>query len=231
LASALSGIKVLDITGLGPASLVSMTMGDMGAEVLKIDMPPGGGHRGVGDGLAYFPESDEESERMTAHMATNRNKKSLALNLRTEAGQAIFHKLAWTYDVVIESFRPGVMDRMNVGYQNLAQINPRIIYCSVSGYGQDGPYRSFPGHDANYSGMGGVLGLTGERHDAPPVMALNVVADMAVAYRYLCSGEDRPRPIGRYLYDRRCCIPPRRRTWSGRILLYRRCPTAGGNDD
>jgi crotonobetainyl-CoA:carnitine CoA-transferase CaiB-like acyl-CoA transferase len=182
LASALSGIKVLDITGLGPASLVSMTMGDMGAEVLKIDMPPGGGHRGVGDGLAYFPESDEESERMTAHMATNRNKKNLALNLRTEAGQAIFHKLARTYDVVIESFRPGVMDRMNVGYQNLAQINPRIIYCSVSGYGQDGPYRSFPGHDANYSGMGGVLGLTGERHDDPPVIALNVVADMAVAY-------------------------------------------------
>lgn len=182
LASALSGIKILDITGLGPASLVSMTMGDMGAEVLKIDMPPGGGHRGVGDGLAYFPESDEESERMTAHMATNRNKKNLALNLRTEAGQAIFHKLARTYDVVIESFRPGVMDRMNVGYQNLAQINPRIIYCSVSGYGQDGPYRGFPGHDANYSGMGGVLGLTGEHHDDSPVMALNVVADMAVAY-------------------------------------------------
>ncbi len=181
MASALSGIRVLDLTGLGPASIAAMMLGDMGADVLKIDLPPGGGSRGVGDGLPFFPESDEETERMTAYMATNRNKKNMALNLRTEAGQQVFHKLAKEYDVVLEAFRPGVMDRMNAGYEAISKTNPRIIYCSVSGYGQTGPYSSFPGHDANYSGMGGVLGLTGERRDGKPVIALNIVADIAVA--------------------------------------------------
>ncbi len=182
MASALSGIRVVDLTGLGPSSLVSMTMADMGAEVIKLDMPPGGGHRGVGDGLDYFPQEAEEAERMTAYVAINRNKKSIAVNLRTEAGQRVFHKLVATCDVVIESFRPGVMDRMNVGYEALSKTNPRIIYCAVSGYGQTGPYKSLPGHDANYAGFGGVLGLTGDRKDGGPVTALNVVADLAVAY-------------------------------------------------
>ncbi len=159
-----------------------MTLADMGAEVIKLDMPPGGGHRGVGDGLDYFPESADEAEKMTAYVAINRNKKGVAVNLRTEAGQKIFHKLAAISDVVIESFRPGVMDRMNVGYEALSKTNSRIIYCAVSGYGQTGPYKSFPGHDANYAGLGGVLGLTGERSDDTPVVALNVVADLAVAY-------------------------------------------------
>jgi crotonobetainyl-CoA:carnitine CoA-transferase CaiB-like acyl-CoA transferase len=181
LASALSGIKVLDLAGLGPSSIAAMMLGDMGAEVLKIDLPPGGGSRGVGDGLPFFPESDEETEKMTAYMATNRNKKNMALNLRTEAGQQVFHKLAKEYDVIIEAFRPGVMDRMNVGYQAVSATNPRIIFCSVSGYGQTGPYKTFPGHDANYAGMGGVLGLTGESRDGAPVIALNVVADIAIA--------------------------------------------------
>jgi len=181
LASALSGIKVIDLAGLGPSAIAAMMLGDMGADVLKIDLPPGGGSRGVGEGLPFFPEDAEETEKMTAYMATNRNKKNMALNLRSEAGQAIFHKLAKEYDVIIEAFRPGVMDRMNVGYQTLSQINPRIIYCSVSGYGQTGPYRSFPGHDANYAGMGGVLGLIGESKEGAPVIALNIVADVAVA--------------------------------------------------
>lgn len=182
MASALSGLRVLDLTGLGPSSLVSMTMGDMGAEVIKLDMPPGGGHKGVGDGLDYFPAEAEEAEKMTAYVAINRNKKSIAVNLRTEAGQRVFHKLAAVSDVVIESFRPGVMNRMNVGYKALSETNPSIIYCAVSGYGQTGPYKSFPGHDANYAGLGGVLGLTGDRSDGPPVIALNVVADLAIAY-------------------------------------------------
>ncbi len=181
MASALSGIKVIDLAGLGPSAIAAMMLGDMGADVLKIDLPPGGGSRGVGEGLPFFPEDAEETEKMTAYMATNRNKKNMALNLRSEAGQAIFHKLAKEYDVIIEAFRPGVMDRMNVGYQTLSQINPRIIYCSVSGYGQTGPYRSFPGHDANYAGMGGVLGLIGESKEGAPVIALNIVADVAVA--------------------------------------------------
>jgi crotonobetainyl-CoA:carnitine CoA-transferase CaiB-like acyl-CoA transferase len=179
--SALGNIKVLDVTGIGPACVAAMMLGDMGAEVLKIDMPPGSGRRGVGDGIPFFQKTGEEAERIDAYVAMNRNKKSLALNFRTEAGQQIFHELASRYDVIIESFRPGVMDRMNVGYQAISRINPRIIYCSVSGYGQTGPYRNLPGHDANYTGMGGVLSLIGERQDAPPVCALNIAADVAVA--------------------------------------------------
>jgi crotonobetainyl-CoA:carnitine CoA-transferase CaiB-like acyl-CoA transferase len=181
LASALSGIKVLDMTGLGPSSVAAMMMGDMGAEVIKIDLPPGGGSRGVGEGIPFMPTEEEEVEKANVWTATNRNKKSVAINLRTEAGQRVFQKLAQTSDVIIESFRPGVMDRMNAGYQAISKINPRIIYCSVSGYGQTGPYRNFPGHDANYSGMGGVLGLTGESQEGKPVIALNIVADIAVA--------------------------------------------------
>ena len=182
MASALSGIRVIDTCGLGPASLAAMTMADMGAEVIKVDMPPGGGHKGVGDGLPYFPEQEDEAARMMAHTAVDRNKKKTAINTRTEAGQAVFQRLAKSSDVVLEAFRPGVMDRMNVGYPALSKINPRIIYCAVSGYGQTGPYRMYPGHDGNYAGFGGILGMTGDRVGGPPVMALNVVADMAVAY-------------------------------------------------
>jgi crotonobetainyl-CoA:carnitine CoA-transferase CaiB-like acyl-CoA transferase len=188
LASALSGIRVIDVCGMGPAALVSMTMGDMGADVVKVDMPPGGGHKGVGDGLVYLPEKEDEAARMTAFGEMDRNKKKVAINMRTEAGQAVFQKLAKSSDVVIEAFRPGVMDRMNVGYAALSKINPRIIYCAVSGYGQTGPYRSYPGHDGNYAGFGGILGMTGDRVDGPPVMALNIVADMAVAYLNALAG-------------------------------------------
>jgi crotonobetainyl-CoA:carnitine CoA-transferase CaiB-like acyl-CoA transferase len=181
LASALSGIKVLDLSGLGPASIAAMMLGDMGAEVIKIELPPGSGSRGVGDGLVYFPEDQFEAEKMAANSSVNRNKKNLALNLRTEEGQRVFHKLAETADIILEAFRPGVMDRMNVGYEAMSKTNPRIVYCAVSGYGQTGPYRKFPGHDANYASMGGVQALIGPSRDGAPVVALNIVADMAIA--------------------------------------------------
>src|SRR5690606_10002286 len=83
---------------------------------------------------------------------------------------------------------PGVMDRMNVGHAALSKINPKLVYCAVSGYGQTGPYRAYVGHDGNYAGVGGILGMTGDRVDGPPVMALNIVADMAVAYLNALSG-------------------------------------------
>ena len=180
MGSALSGTKVIDTCGLGPASLVAMTMADMGADVIKVDVPPGSGRKGVGDGLVYFPEQEEST--------WDRNKKRIAVNMRAEAGQAVFHRLARSADVVLEAFRPGVMERMNVGYAALSRMNPRLIYCAVSGYGQTGPYRMYPGHDGNYAGFGGVLGITGDRAGGPPVMALNVVADMAVAYLNALAG-------------------------------------------
>ena len=175
MASALSGIKVLDVTGIGPASFAAMTLGDMGADVIKINMPLGAGDRGVGQGVSVVDEP------IAFDPGTIRNKKNIALNLKTKAGQRLFHRLAETADIIIEAFRPGVMDRLGVGYETISEINPRIIYCSVSGYGQDGPYRELSGHDNNYAGMGGALGLIGYSADEPPVLAQTVLADMSAA--------------------------------------------------
>ena len=183
MASALDGIKVLDLTGIGPASLAAMMLGDLGADVIKIDLPPGGGSRGVGDGIDFMPQSGPEGERYAAYSAQCRNKRCLALNLKTEAGQQVFYRLAETSDVILESFRPGVMDRMNVGYQAMSGVNPRIVYCAVSGYGQTGPYSGLPGHDANYVSMGGVQGLIRAGDNEAPVFALNIVADLSAAFQ------------------------------------------------
>jgi crotonobetainyl-CoA:carnitine CoA-transferase CaiB-like acyl-CoA transferase len=177
LTSALNGTKVLDLTGMGPASIAAMMLGDMGADVIKISMPPKAGDRGVGGGIDF----DELPERPAFDLECLRNKRNLALNLKTEAGRDLFYKLAETADIIIESFRPGVMDRLGVGYDTVAKKNPGIIFCSVSGYGQNGPYRNLPGHDANYAGMGGALGLVGNSKDEPPVMAQNTYADMTGA--------------------------------------------------
>lgn len=177
MTSALNGTKVLDLTGMGPASIAAMMLGDMGADVIKISMPPKAGDRGVGGGIDF----DELPERPAFDLECLRNKRNLALNLKTEAGRDLFYKLAETADIIIESFRPGVMDRLGVGYDTVAKKNPGIIFCSVSGYGQNGPYRNLPGHDANYAGMGGALGLVGNSKDEPPVMAQNTYADMTGA--------------------------------------------------
>jgi len=172
MASALGGIKVLDVSGIGPGSFAAMILGDMGADVLKINMPPGSGDRGVGQGNTFLDGT------LTFDPGTIRNKRNMALNLKTETGQRLFHRLAETADIIIEGFRPGVMDRLGVGYQAISKINPRIIFCSVSGYGQDSPYRDLPGHDANYAAMGGALGLIGLSVDDPPVLVQTVLADM-----------------------------------------------------
>ena len=182
MASALSGVRVLDVTGNGPAALAAGMLGDMGADVIKIDLPPGAGPRGVGDGIEYLPQDRLEAEKMAANTSPGRNKKNMAINLRIKAGQDVFHRLVKASDVIIEGFRPGVMDRMNVGYKDVAKTNPRIVYCAVSGYGQTGPYSNLPGHDGNYVSMAGIQGLIGRRLDEAPVFALNLVADMGVAY-------------------------------------------------
>ena len=175
MTSALNGTKVLDLTGMGPSSIAAMMLGDMGADVIKISMPPKTGARGVGAGIDF----DELPERPAFDLECLRNKRNLALNLKAEAGRDLFYKLSETADVIIESFRPGVMDRM--GYETIARKNPRIIFCSVSGYGQDGPCRDLPGHDPNYAAMGGALGLVGYSKDEPPVMAQNTYADLTAA--------------------------------------------------
>ncbi|UCC90478.1 MAG: CoA transferase [Dehalococcoidia bacterium] len=164
---ALEGLQILDITWQGPGPFCTMILGDLGAEIIKIGPPPTAGARQA---------TKEAGKREVAYQATNRNKKSILLNLKSEEGRSIFHKLAKEADVIVEGFRPGVTKRLGIDYQTITEINPKIIYCSITGYGQDGPYRDLPGHDVNYISIGGVLNLIGEA-DRQPVVPLNLVAD------------------------------------------------------
>jgi crotonobetainyl-CoA:carnitine CoA-transferase CaiB-like acyl-CoA transferase len=163
----LDGITVLELARVPPAELPGMFLADMGAEVLKIETPP------------EAPESPEW-QRRAAFAYVNRNKRSLALNMKAPEGQAIFRKLAATVDVLIEGFRPGVMKRLGGDYESIKASNPRVVYCSLSGFGHTGPYRDYPAHDGNYLSLAGVLGLIGEA-DRKPVFPLNLVADYAGA--------------------------------------------------
>lgn len=174
MTQALEGIKILDLSRVPPGDFCTMFLGDMGAEVLKIEPPPDMARR-AGSGLSPIGEV----RRMeAAYNPLNRNKKSMGLNLRSEEGCHIFYRLTEKADVIVEGFRPGVVKRLGVDYETVMKINPRIIYCSISGYGQDGPYQNLPGHDINYISIGGVLGLISEK-ERRPVIPLNLVADYA----------------------------------------------------
>jgi alpha-methylacyl-CoA racemase len=165
---ALEGIRILELARVAPGELCTLLLADMGADVLKIETPPAA------------PPADEEHRR-TAFAFLNRNKRSLALNLKDPEGQALFRRLAAGADVIVEGFRPGVMKRLGADYATIRAINPRIVYCSLSGFGQDGPYRDYPAHDMNYLSLAGVLGLIGEAGSRKPVIPLNLVADYAGA--------------------------------------------------
>ena len=175
---ALEGVKILDLSGLAPGALCTMILGDLGAEVLKVEPPTPSELSGTGPS-----PKEEERRREAVYFAPNRNKKSLALNLKSESGRQIFYRLAQQADVIIEGYRPGVVKRLGIDYDTIKKINPGVIYCSLSGYGQDGPYRTFPGHDINYISMAGVLGLIGSR-EGSPVIPLNLVADFGGAALY-----------------------------------------------
>jgi len=144
-----------------------MLLSDLGAEVLKIDTP------------LERPLSDEDRRRVV-FSPVNRNKRSLALNLKTAEGQAIFRRLAGGADVIVEGFRPGVMQRLGADYDTIRRLNPRMVYCSLSGFGQTGPYRDLPAHDLNYLALSGILSLIGEPGRTPQI-PLNLVADYAGA--------------------------------------------------
>ena len=159
----LSGIRVLDLSRLLPGPYCTMLLADMGAEVIKIETPR------VGDYARFLPP---EVGLSGLFAAVNRNKKSVALNYRNPRGKEIFLRLAREADVVLEGFRPGVVDRMGIGYEAARGVNPRIIYCSLSGYGQSGPYRDRAGHDPNYLSVGGLLGLNGAAGGPPGVTTI-----------------------------------------------------------
>jgi crotonobetainyl-CoA:carnitine CoA-transferase CaiB-like acyl-CoA transferase len=167
--SALQGLKILDASRLLPAALCTQMLADLGAEVLKVEEP------GRGDYQRSFPPMGKVDSG--TFLLCNRNKRSMTLNLKSEEGKTIFKRLAAEADVVVEGFRPGVMTRLGLDYDTLREINPRLIYCAVSGYGQDGPYRLAAGHDLNYMGVIGALPLFG-RAGGPPMVPGLLTADI-----------------------------------------------------
>ena len=174
---ALEGIKVLDFCRNAPGMFATTVLADLGADVLMIERPMDE-TRAAYEKLVSGIDGPEDERRHAAFNALQRNKRSLALNLKEPEAQQIFHKLAETADVVVEGFRPGVMDRLGAGYEKVRSINPRAVYCSVSGYGQDGPYSQMAGHDINYISFAGALGLIGPQ-DGKPSIPLNLIADYA----------------------------------------------------
>ncbi|MFH2012753.1 MAG: CaiB/BaiF CoA-transferase family protein [Pseudomonadota bacterium] len=171
MASALEGIRILDLSRLLPFNYCTLMLADLGAEVLKIEEPK------IGDYMRWMPPKLKKESAM--FLMANRNKKSMTLNLREEKGKEILRQLVKEYDVLFESFRPGVMKRLGLGYDDLKKINPRLVFCSSSGYGQDGPYQNRPGHDINYISVAGILSATG-RHTGAPVIPGIPVADMSI---------------------------------------------------
>ncbi|MBO0951848.1 CaiB/BaiF CoA transferase family protein [Fibrella forsythiae] len=166
----LCGLRILDLTRLLPGPLGTMLMADMGAEVLKIENP------NSPDYVRMFPP--HINGESVNYLAYNRSKKSVLLDYTTEEGRNAFLKLIDTADVLVEQFRPGQLDRLGLGYEAVHARNPQLIYVSVTGYGQTGPYAHLAGHDLNYLGLSGVLSLTGEP-DQPPVIPGVQLADIA----------------------------------------------------
>ena len=165
----LQAIRVLDLTRLLPGPYCTLMLADFGAEVIKVEDPV------AGDYLRDFePKLDADS---AVFHSLNRNKKSICLDLKTEKERSHFLKLVETADVVMESFRPGVMKRLGLDYETLKQINPRLIYCAITGYGQTGPYKNKPGHDINYLSYAGLLHVMGEK-DRKPVIPATQIADI-----------------------------------------------------
>jgi alpha-methylacyl-CoA racemase len=149
----LRGLRVLDLSRLLPGPFCTLVLSDLGASVDKLEDPH------VGDYLRVMPPLKEGlSGRFNA---LNRDKRSLCLDLKRPEGRAALLRVISRYDVLVESFRPGVMERLGLGWEALSENNPRLVMCSISGYGQTGPYRDRAGHDLNYIAVAGVLGLTG----------------------------------------------------------------------
>jgi len=166
----LAGTTVLDLTRLLPGGFCTLILADLGADVIKIEEP------GRGDYLRDFPPLG--ATQSVLFTALNRGKRSLTLNLKTDAGRAILLDLARRADVLIESYRPGVLTRLGLDYPTLQAANPRLIVCSISGYGQQGPLRDRVGHDLNYLGYAGALPLFAPRGGGPPIVPGAQIADI-----------------------------------------------------
>ena len=173
----LSDVRVLDLTRLLPGGFCSLLLADFGADVVKVE------DTGMGDYVRWAPPfygADEHralGTRSALYLALNRGKRSIRLDLKSEDGRDALLRLASDYDVVLESFRPGVLDKLGCGYDALREANPRVVYCAITGYGQTGPNTQRAGHDMNYLGLNGLLGLTGEP-GGRPIQSAGQIADL-----------------------------------------------------
>lgn len=171
---ALDGIVVLDFTRLLPGPFCTQLLANLGADVIKIEDPK------LGDYMRSIPPVVHDVSY--PFLMVNRGKRSLAVDLKTAEGQEMVHKLARRADVVVEQFRPGVMARLGAAYDDLAMMNPKLVYCSFSGYGQTGPYKDLPGHDINFQALAGILSVTTGQDDKRPAIPGVPIADMASAF-------------------------------------------------
>ncbi len=179
----LTGVRVLDLSRLLPGGQCTLMLADMGADVIKIEEPL------RGDYIRLASPFDEHGVS-PLHLCYNRNKRSLALDLKNESGISTFLKLVKDTDVLVDSFRPGVMERLGIGYQRLKKENPALVHCSITGYGQDGPLARIPGHDLNFQALGGVVELTGAAGGPPYVPGVligDVGAGMWAAFAILAA--------------------------------------------
>lgn len=167
----LKDLKILDFSSMLPGPMATMMFSDFGADVVHIEST-----RRL-DIMRIMPPYDDEKESYI-HQHLNRNKKSLTLNLKTEQATEIVKELVKEYDIVVEGFRPGVMKRLGIDYETLKAVNPKIIYCSITGYGQTGPFANRPGHDNNYLSIGGVLDHSRAKDKKPVAMGIQI-ADVA----------------------------------------------------
>ncbi|MFI5121999.1 MAG: CaiB/BaiF CoA transferase family protein [Vicinamibacteria bacterium] len=173
----LSDVRVLDLTRLLPGGFCSQLLGDFGADVVKVE------DTGMGDYVRWAPPyyGDEEHQalgtRSALYLSLNRNKRSIRLDLKSDAGRETLLRLVGDFDIVLEGFRPGVLERLGVGYERMREANPALVYCAITGYGQTGPNVQRAGHDMNYLGLVGLLGLTGEP-DRRPIQSAGQIADL-----------------------------------------------------
>ena len=217
----LKGLKVIDLTQVLSGPFATMWLATMGAEVIKIENPKSPdvtrGYAPIKNGVsAYFP-------------TVNHNKKCITLNLKAPEGKALLASLVQDADVLVENFRPGVMDRLGVGYEALRAINPRLIYASISGYGTYGPYKDRPGYDVIAQGMSGLMHLTGQA-DAPPTRVGSSIGDtvagMNAVIAILAALYSREQTGGNgYLSPRLSCSSRRKPCMCRRApRTYRCCP-------
>ena len=177
----LDGIMVLELVQKGPGAYATMMLADMGADVIKIESAPKQGESGTAG------SASAKDVRAQAVNMSNRGKRSIELDLKDPAGQAVLQKLAQRAAVVVEGFRPGVTQRLKADYETLRASNPGLVYCSMSGYGQTGPYRDRPAHDINFIGQAGILNLIAPR-GGKPVVPPNLIADYGGAALHAVAG-------------------------------------------